>query len=327
MRIGGRLHAAVMGLAAAAAVFPSGTPLRAAVPAWPTQTVRFIVPVLPGGGVDVAARLFAEALSVKWKQTVVVENRAGADGVIGTRAMLASRDGHTLMFSPSFVAAGVEILQPKLPYDPAKDLIPIAGVTGEVLGITVPVSHGPKTFQELVERARAGRLTYSAPPGVSNLLAAVLLKRAGTSMTYVPYRSIIAAMPDLSENRIQMASLPMTMAVSQVRAGKLRVLAVSDEARHPLAPGVPTFAELGHDEISYLAALGVYGPKSLAPALRDRIAADLLAVAKNPKIDARLHDMGFVRVNLTSAEFAARLAKQRTRWSELAHKYRLGAAR
>jgi tripartite-type tricarboxylate transporter receptor subunit TctC len=327
MRTRGRLQAAVMGLVAAALVHPSGAPLWAAEPAWPTQTVRFIVPVLAGGGVDVAARIFAESLSAKWKQTVVVENRAGADGVIGTRAMLASRDGHTLMFSPSFVAAGVEILQPKLPYDPAKDLVPIAGVAGEVLGITVPVSQGPKTFEELVARARAGRLTYSAPPGVSNLLAAVLLKRSSASMTYVPYRSIIAALPDLSENRIQMASLPMTMTLSQVRAGKLRVLAVSDATRYPLAPDVPTFAELGHGEVSYSAALGVYGPKTLAPALRDRIAADLLAVAKDPKIDARLHEMGFVRVNLTSTEFATRLAKQRARWSELAHQYQLGPAR
>ena len=323
MRTRGRLQAALAGFVAVA-LLGSASP-RAAEPAWPTQTVRFIVPVLAGGGVDVAARVFAESLSVKWKQTVVVENRAGADGVIGTRAMLGSRDGHTLLFAPSFVAAGIQILQPKLPYDPAKDLVPIAGVTGEVLGITVPAVNGPKTFEELVARARAGRLTYSAPPGVSHLLAAALLQRAGTSMTYVPYRSIIASLPDLSENRIQMVSLPITLSVSQVRAGKLRVLAVSDTTRHPLAPDVPTFAEIGHGELSYLAALGVYGPKNLSPALRDRIAADLLAVAKDPKIDARLRQMGFVPVSFPPAEFAERLAKQRARWAELARKYQLRA--
>jgi tripartite-type tricarboxylate transporter receptor subunit TctC len=298
-------------------------PSWAAEPAWPAQTVRFIVPVLAGGGVDVAARMFADSLSVRWKQTVVVENRAGADGVIGVRAMLASKDGHTFLFAPSFVAAGVEILHPELPYDPVRDLVPVVAPVGEVMGITVPAVHGPRTFDELVARAKAGRLTYSAPPGVSQLLAAALLKRAGASMTYVPYRSIVASLPDLSENRIQMASLPLSLALSQVRAGKLRVLAVSDANRWPLAPEVRTFAELGHDELTYSAALGIYGPKTLSPALRDRIAADTLAVAKDPKIDARLRDMGFVRVALPHAEFASRLAKQRARWSELARKHQL----
>jgi len=319
-----RLRAAIAGVAVAVLALVGGN-VGAADAAWPTQTVRFIVPVLAGGGVDVAARVYAEALSVQWKQPVVVENRAGADGVIGVRAMLASRDGHTFLFAPSFVAAGIEIVQSNLPYDPARDVVPIAAVVGEILGITVPASQGPKTFDELIARARAGRLTYSAPPGVSNLLAAALLKRAGASMIYVPYRSIIAALPDLTENRIQMASLPMTLTVSQVRAGKLRVLTVSDAWQ--LAPDARTFAQLGHGELSYSAALGLYGAKSLAPALRDRIARDMLAVAKDPKIDARLHDMGFVRVALGPEEFSVRLAKQRERWTELARKYQLQAAK
>jgi tripartite-type tricarboxylate transporter receptor subunit TctC len=314
-----RLHAVVLGLVAVM----SSVPAPAAEAPWPTQTVRFIVPVLAGGGVDVAARIFAESLSIRWKQPVVIENRAGADGVIGVRAMLASRDGHTFLFSPSFVAAGIEILHPELPYDPVRDLVPVAAPVGEVLGIAVPASQGPKTFDELVARARASRLTYSAPPGVSNLLAIALLKRAGASMTYVPYRSIVAALPDLTENRIQMASLPLTMTLSQVRAGKLRLLAVSGADRWPLAPEVRTFAELGHGELTYLAALGIYGPKTLAPALRARIAADTLAMARDPKIAARLREMGFMPVSLGPAEFTSRLARQRARWTELARLYDL----
>lgn len=309
--------------AAAGLLLSLATAASAAEPAWPTRNVRFIVPVLAGGGVDVAARIFAEELSIRWKQPVVVENRAGADGIIGVRAMLGAKDGHTLLFAPTFVAAGLELMHADMPFDGARDLEPIAGTVGEVLGVTVPAQSGVKTLDELVARARKERLTYSAPPGVSSLLAAGVLKRTGVSMTYVPYRSIFASIPDLQENRLQMAMLPLSMAVSQIRAGKLRVLAVSDENRWPLAPEVKTFRELGHDELTYSGMLSLYARKGIAPALRDRIAADTLAIAKDPKMVARFREMGWIPAPLSATELATHLAKQRERWKVLAAKYDL----
>jgi tripartite-type tricarboxylate transporter receptor subunit TctC len=312
-------------LAAAATALLLGlsTAAPAAEPAWPTQNVRFIVPVLAGGGVDVAARIFAEELSARWKRPVVVEKRAGADGIIGVRAMLGAKDGHTLLFAPTFVAAGLELMHADMPFDGARDLEPIAGTVGEVLGVTVPATSGVKTLDELIARARKERLTYSAPPGVSSMLAAALLKRTGVTMTYVPYRSIFASLPDLQENRLQMAMLPLSMTVSQIRAGKLRVLAVSDENRWPVAPDVKTFRELGHDELTYSAVLSLYGQKGIRPALRDRIAAETLAIAKDPKMAARLREMGWIPMTRTPAELATHLAKQRERWKVLAAKYDL----
>jgi tripartite-type tricarboxylate transporter receptor subunit TctC len=309
--------------AVAAGLLGLATAASAAEPAWPTQNVRFVVPVLAGGGVDVAARIFAEELTRRWKRPVIVENRAGADGILGVRAMLAAKDGHTFLFGPTFVAAGLELIHADLPFDGARDLEPIAGTVGEVLGVAVPVTSGLKTLEELVARARKERLTYSAPPGVSALLAAALLKRTGVSMTYVPYRSIIASIPDLQENRLQMAMLPLSMTVSQIRAGKLRVLAVSDENRWPVAPEVKTFRELGHDELTYSGLLSLYGQKGMSPALRDRIAADTLAIAKDPKMTARFREMGWIPMMRTPAELATHLAKQRERWRVLAAKYDL----
>jgi tripartite-type tricarboxylate transporter receptor subunit TctC len=309
--------------AATGALLALATAAPAAEPPWPSQNVHLIVPVLAGGGVDVAARIFAEELSVRWKRPVVVENRAGADGILGVRALLAAKDGHTLMFGPSFVAAGLELIHADLPYDGVRDLEPVAGLVGEVMGVAVPTVSGVKTLDELVARARKERLTYSAPPGVSSLLAAALLKRTGVSMTYVPYRSIFASLPDLTENRLQMAMLPLSMAASQIRAGKLRVLAVSDENRWPITPEAKTFRELGHDELTYTAVLSLYGRKDISPALRDRIAAETLAIAKEPKMAARLREMGWVPMTRTPAELATHLAKQRERWRMLAAKYDL----
>jgi tripartite-type tricarboxylate transporter receptor subunit TctC len=318
MRLSASLAAAAAGL-----LLGFASAASAAEPAWPTQNVRFIVPVLAGGGVDVAARMFAEELSARWKRPVVVENRAGADGIIGVRAMLGAKDGHTLLFAPTFVAAGLELIHADMPFDGARDLEPIAGTVGEVLGVTVPATSGLKTLDELIARARKQRLTYSAPPGVSSLLAAALLKRTGVTMTYVPYRSIFASLPDLQENRLQMAMLPLSMTVSQIRAGKLRVLAVSDENRWPVTPDVKTFRELGHDELTYSAVLSLYGQKGIRPALRDRIAAETLAIAKDPKMAARLREMGWIPMTRTPAELATHLAKQRERWKVLAAKYDL----
>ncbi|HEY8507363.1 MAG TPA: tripartite tricarboxylate transporter substrate binding protein, partial [Steroidobacteraceae bacterium] len=157
---------------------------------WPTQTVRFIVPLVAGGGADVAARTLADWLSKRWKQPVVIENRPGADGVIGMRAMLGSKDGHTLLFSPSFTVAGIEILRKNLPYDPVRDVQPIGSVTEDYLGVIVPPSFNVKTFDELIARARSApnSINFITPPGVTLLLWQALQKRTGTSMTHVPYR-------------------------------------------------------------------------------------------------------------------------------------------
>jgi tripartite-type tricarboxylate transporter receptor subunit TctC len=213
------------------------------------------------------------------------------------------------------------------PYDPVRDIQPIASVTEDYLGVIVPPSFNAKTFDELIARARAapGNINFITPPGVTLLLWQALQKRTGISMTHVPYRSVIAGIPDLMEGRVQLGIVPMSAILSQVRSGKLRVLAVASDARCPFAPDAPTLVEMGYENFVHRGLLGLYGPRSLAPALRDRISSDLHEAVADPVITKTLEQSGFVPAPTTPAELSELLARQRARWADMAARYQLKA--
>jgi tripartite-type tricarboxylate transporter receptor subunit TctC len=195
-----------------------------------------VVPVPPGSSPDVAARVFAERLGTRWGKTVVVENRPGADGLIGTAAFVAAQDDHALLFSFAAPLTVYPAIQEKLNYDPARDVVPISVVVETFGTISVPASLPVTTLPELVKQARAqpGRLNWAAGGGAFPILMAGFVRSAGLDMAQVPYSNQNLAIQDLAEGRIQAFATAMTPVLPLVQAGKIRVLAVTNKARSPL---------------------------------------------------------------------------------------------
>src|SRR4051812_43728384 len=225
-------------------------PVHAAAESWPQRPVRMIVPIAPGSSPDVAARVFAERLKTRWGQPVIVENRPGADGLIGTAAFAAAQDDHTLLFSFAAPLTVYPAIHEKLSYDPKLDLIPVS-MTAETFGtITVPASLPVRTLAEFVEwaRARPGRLNWTSGGGAFPVLFAGFAKSARLELTEVPYRDQNLGVQDTAMGRIQAIVTPITAVLPLVQAGRLRILAVTNRTRSPMWPDIPTATECGYPE-------------------------------------------------------------------------------
>ena len=171
---------------------------------WPRRTVHIIAPVPAGSGTDFSARLFAERLSQRWGQPVIVENRPGADGVIGVSAFLGTDDDHTLLFSISAVVTIHPVTHEKLPYDPVRELVPISSASDVVLAIAASEKNSIRSLGGLVEAARAqsGKLNWSSSPGLPPFVIGGFLKNSKLNLTFVSYRELAPALLDLGEGRI-----------------------------------------------------------------------------------------------------------------------------
>jgi tripartite-type tricarboxylate transporter receptor subunit TctC len=296
---------------AVAAVILSGAPARAEP--WPQRTVRLIVPIGAGAGTDIAARLFAERLAERWKQPVVVENRPGADGLIGVAAFANMRDDHTLLYSFAAPISVYPVLQKKLPYDPARDVVPISWASGNFLVVAIAESLKIGSLRELFTRVRSqpGKLNYNGGAGTIPYVFAGFLKSQGLNMVPVSYRELNLAMQDLAEGRIHVMLTGITPALPIAQAGKIRLLAVTNKTRAPMAPEVPTVAEAGYPDLAYEGGSGFFGPRDMPSELRERIATDVRAVAADPVLAHRLAAAGQVARSSTPAEFAEALAQER----------------
>ncbi len=279
---------------------------------WPTRAVRFIVPLGPGSGVDITARLFAERLSQKWGQPVVVENKPGGDSFIAINTVLSAHDDHLLLFSPASSFTAHAYLHDKLPYDP-KDLVPIARVTNTIIGIAVTSKLPVKTLAEMVKMAREepGKLNWASVTGANELLFDAFLKTEKLSMAKVPYKNPVEANNDLAEGRIQSYVAAYAIMRPRVQAGQERVLALTNRKRAPSLPDIPTAEEAGFPSLSFDGLVGVLGTKDVSQAARDRIAADIKLIASDPEVDKRLSATGQVISPGTGAQFAAEIADQR----------------
>lgn len=330
----GRAHAAPRRREMAAAAF--GTFVLAAAPPrpraaeaqWPDRPVRLVCAGAPGSSPDVAARLYAERLAARWGRPVPVENRPGADGTLAVGHALAQRDGHhTLLFT--FIAAltVAPLLHERLPFDPAGepagDLAPISSGAGDFAAVAVAPSLPVSSLAEFVElaRRRPGALNWASGSGDIYMAFLGLVRRRALDMNYVSYRTPAPALSDLAEGRIDAAALPLALALPQANAGRMRVLAVANPARSPAAPDVPTAAEAGFPELTFEGTLGFFGPRSMPGALRERIAADVRAVAAEPEFRARLRSLGMTARAETPADFGAVVEANRAQWAEAARAY------
>jgi tripartite-type tricarboxylate transporter receptor subunit TctC len=287
---------------------------------WPHRTVRLIAPVSAGSGTDFTARLFAERLSQRWGQAVIVENRPGADGVIGVSAFLNSDDDHTLLYAISAVVTVHAITQQKLPYDPIRDLVPISSTSDVVLAIAASEKNSIRSLDDLVQtaRARPGKLNWASSPGLPLFVVGGFFKNSKLDLAVVSYRDLAPALQDLGEGRIDICVHALGVIVPQVQSGRARLLAVANDVRAPLAPDVPTVAEAGYPELRMDGVVGFFGKRGMPDALRDRIASDVRAVANDPAIHDKLAAVGQAARPGTAAEFAALLDQYRRRLADLA---------
>jgi tripartite-type tricarboxylate transporter receptor subunit TctC len=287
---------------------------------WPQRTVRIILPLPPGAGADFAARLFAERLSARWGQPVIVENRQGADGIPAVTGFVAAHDNHTLLLSFGGVITINPLLYDKLPYDPTRDLVPISPVTNTFLAIAATQSLQVDTIEGLMGaiRAQPGKLNWAATPGLPLYAFDALLKSNNLDMTQVSYRDFTPALQDFGQGRIHVAATSIVPLLTQAKTSNARILAVLNRERFPMAAQVPTIREAGHPELTLDAIVGMYGWRDMPTELKERISADIRAVGADPDIGARLIAGGSTVTTGTPAEFAAAIEEQRAKVAKFA---------
>jgi tripartite-type tricarboxylate transporter receptor subunit TctC len=292
----------------------------AAAQTWPQRTVKFLLPLGPGSGVDIGARLLADRLTTRWGQPVVVENRPGGDGIVAIGAFASAHDDHILLVTPTSSFTAHPYLHDNLPYKP-DDLLPIARVSNTLITIAVPASLNLGSLEQLVALARAqpAKLNWAGVTGALDFLLAGFLQSSGLSMTKVPYRNPVEAANDLAEGRVQMYMAALAIVRPQLQTGKIKLLAVTNSVRAPAAPDVPTVKEAGYPALTFDGLVGFFGPSGMPNELRDRIAADIrVAVAGDPLIADRLAATGQILNIGGPAEFARATEAQRSRIAEIA---------
>jgi tripartite-type tricarboxylate transporter receptor subunit TctC len=277
---------------------------------WPQRTVRFIVPLPPGSGMDLSARVVAERLQQKWGQPVVVENRQGADGIPAVTSFFSARDNHTFLFSFGGIVTFNHLLHEKLPYDP-NELLPIAPVIDNFLGVSVTAMLKVNTVAELVAAAKAqpGKLNWAATPGLPVYALLALQRATGTEMANVPYRDFAPAYQDLNQGRLHVIGTGVPTQVAHHRAGTAKLLFVTNRERSPQVPDVPTAKEAGFPDFEGVS--GVYGWRGMPADIRQRVVADVGAIVADPDFRARVLKVGTVPRAGTPEEFAAAITAQR----------------
>jgi len=310
------------------ALAPSVLPAAAQTPAaWPQRPVRLLLPLGPGSGVDIGARLLADRLSKRWGQPVVVENKPGGDAIVAITTFVSAHDDHVLLCAPSSSFTGHPYLHDNLPYKPS-DLLPIARVSNTIITVSVPASLNVGSLKDLFALARSqpGKLNWASVTGALDFLIDGFLKRSGLNMTKVPYRNPVEAANDLAEGRVQLYTSAQAIARPQQLAGKIKFLAVTNSVRAPTIPDVPTVKEAGFGDITLDGLVGFFGPPDMPDELRNRIAADVAAAAADPIVAARLGDTGQLLNVGGPAEFAAAIEEQRARLAAVAKHLGIKAA-
>jgi len=285
---------------------------------WPQRPVKFVLPLGPGSGTDIGARLISDRLAARWGQPVVIENRPGGDGMVAISAFVGARDDHVLLFSPSSSFTAHPYLHENLPYKPS-DLAPIARFSNTIISIAVPRSLRLDALAQLFELARAqpGKLNWAGTTGATDFIFAGLAKRAGAEMTKVPYRNPVEAANDLGEGRVQAYASALAIVRPQLEAGKIRLLAVYNSVRAPTAPDIPTVAEAGFPEMTMDGLVGLFGPPEMPLDLRERIAGDVQAVS-DASVAERLLTTGQILNTGGPAEFDAAVEEQRAKIAAIA---------
>jgi tripartite-type tricarboxylate transporter receptor subunit TctC len=280
-----------------------------------------IVPYSPGGTGDNIGRAVGAKLGELLGQQVIIDNRPGAGGNIGAEATVrAAPDGYTVVMAATSLASN-PALQRRMPFDPLKDLVPVSGCCEVPMIVVVHPSLPMKNIKEFVAYAKAypGKLTYaSSGIGTSSHLAAELFRvQTGVDMLHAPYKTDALAMPDLLSGQVQVMFMFQTAALPQVRAGKLRALAVSTAQRSPLAPELPTVAEAGAPGYEFSGWFGIFAPAATPKEIVHRIAAASVKAVQSPDLRERLSQQGFMPVASGPEQFAAFFRREVAKWARV----------
>ncbi len=285
-----------------------------ATPGWPTKPLRIIVGFPPGSSPDLTARTFSEPLSQALGQPVVVDNKVGAGGNIGADVVSKATDGHTIGLFINGNLTVAKLINPRLPYDPVRDLAPLSLIGVSPLVLTAPVGQQdvPSTdARAFLEAARAAgdRWSYGTPGvGTVGHLGTELLKaRTGIDPLHVPYPGYPQVATAMSGGQLQMALLPPALALSQERAGKIRRLGVTSAGRSALVPDVPSLAEAGVRDYELEIWNAFAAPVSMPAAVRTRLATLLGEIARSPDVRAKLFQQGWQAVGSSPEGLANRM--------------------
>jgi tripartite-type tricarboxylate transporter receptor subunit TctC len=303
---------------AAAALAAAALPARAQ-DAWPSRTVRIVVSFAPGSGNDIIARQLAPRLAESLGQSFIVENRAGGGGLIGTEAVVrAAPDGYTLGLGTSSQLVMNPALLPKLPFDVERDLVTI-GLVSRTQMVLAARRDGPADLRELVARARSapGKVSYGSGGNgsISHIVGETFARAAGVELLHVPYKGNGPAMQDLAGGQIDLVFDGFSTAGPMLRAGQVRVLAVSGERRNAGHPDVPTFAEAGVPGYEAYTWNCLIAPRGLPRPIVERLNRELNRALEHPEIRQRLDTYGAENLGGSTPESAEAFgAAQRARW-------------
>ncbi len=279
---------------------------------WPQRSVKLIIPLGPGAGADIVARLLADRLQKRWGQPVVVENRPGGDAIPALTQFTTANDDHTMLVAPASTFIAHPLQYAKLAYNP-KDVMPVARVSNTVVAISVPVALGVSNLAEFVAIAKKdpGKLNFHAITSLNDLQFQAFLKIAGLDVVRVPYRDGVQALNDLAENRIQAYSSAFAVARPQVQAGKVKVIAVTNTQRTDTVPGVATATEQGHPALEFDGLVGFFSTPIINLGLREKIAKDVVEFSGDAEIVSRLTATAQIVNPGGPTEFGAALDRQR----------------
>lgn len=293
---------------------------------WPARPVRILVAFAPGGLADVVARLFAQHLEARTGKPVTVENRSGAGGIVGTQAVAQSApDGYTLLLTTSAPHGSGPALYKTLPYDPVADFSHISLLGKAPIFLMSKAGEGPQDLAAFVRegRAAAAPLRYGSPGAGSlgHLTGALIGISTGVAMEHVPYRGSVPAQVDLLGGRINVVSDNLPAHIGQVKAGAIKLLAVSTPERIAAASGVPTFTELGYPAISAAAWFALAAPAGLPERVLQQLHRHSLDFVAQPGISAKLQELGLVpEASASPAAYRTFVQAEIARWKDVVRK-------
>ena len=308
----------VLGLTAAAGAFAQ--PAGKGASDYPSRPIRFVIPYTPAGSADIFARVISPKMTEALGQQVVVDNRGGSSGIIGTEiAARAPADGYTLLMG---ITANMTInpsLYAKLPYDPVRDFTPITLVATAPYALVTPPSLPARSVKELLALAKAkpGELAFSSDGNgsIGHLGGELFASMADVKLLHVPYKTTAQIFADLMSGQVQLMFLGAVSSQPHVKSGKLRALAVSSSKRFALMPDTPTVAEAGVPGFELTGWYGVYVPAGTPRPIVNRLHGDIVRVLNQPDVRERLSGMGAELVGNTPEQFAAFMQSEIAKWA------------
>lgn len=295
---------------------------------YPTKPIKLLVPFAPGGTTDIIARVMAEPLGRELGQTVIVENKGGGGGVIGAlETSRAAPDGYALGIATVSTTATNPAINPKIPYNTLTDFTPVINIAATPNVLAVNPKFGPTNHKDFLATLKAsqGKFSYasSGTGGIQHMLMELYKSLTGIQMTHVPYRGAGPALNDAVAGQIPMILDNLPSALPFIKDGRLKAVAVAAPQRLVVLPDVPTFKEVGLEQVNRMASYGILGPKGMDKATVDKINAAVRKVLQDPAVKKRIEDTGSLVVGNTPAEFSKELKDEYETYKQVVAKQKL----